>query len=184
MFDFQKKRPLYFKNSLSHTEASCTLLPQRQMAFQAALGKALPAGQGWWWPIFSIGHWVRPQGMLGTVLCFPVQGRHGHTGENAIKGHWDKELEHSSYIERLRELEVFSLEKAQGDLTNVCKYLEGRLHRGWSQALFHGVQWKECAQRQYEQHRRCSPNSRKHWQKFPRALWTLPPWRYSKAIRT
>lgn len=77
----QKKGSLYIENSLFHTAASCMLLPQRLMAFQTALGKALPAGQGWQ-PIFSIGHWVRPQGMLGPVLCFPVQGRCGHTREN------------------------------------------------------------------------------------------------------
>lgn len=34
-------------------------------------------------------------------------------------------LEHLSYEEKLRKLRLFSLEKAQGDLTNIYKYLKG-----------------------------------------------------------
>jgi len=36
-----------------------------------------------------------------------------------------KVLKHLSYEERLRQLELFSLEKAQGDLLNVYKHLKG-----------------------------------------------------------
>lgn len=40
---------------------------------------------------------------------------------NIIKG-----FKHPSYEERLRELRLFSLEKTQGDLIKVYKYLNGR----------------------------------------------------------
>lgn len=73
-------------------------------------------------------------------------------------------------MERLRELRVFSLEKAQGDLTNVCKYLEGGYIEDGARLFSKVPSDRSVPRGKMCKHRRCSPNSRKHWQKFPGAL--------------
>lgn len=53
--------------------------------------------------------------MLCPLLSSPVQERHGDAGESLTKGQIKvKGLKHLSYKERLRELELFILEKVKG----------------------------------------------------------------------
>lgn len=53
-----------------------------------------------------------------------------------------KRLKHLSYGKRLRELGLFSLEKAQGDLIHVYKHLAGIVEgvKNMEQALLRGGQ--------------------------------------------
>lgn len=67
-------------------------------------------------------------------------------------------LEHLSHEDRLRELGLFSSEKARGDLIDVFKNLKGGCEEGLSQALFSGV---PVTGHQLEHWRGCG-NIRKH----------------------
>ncbi|KAK4823071.1 hypothetical protein QYF61_025410 [Mycteria americana] len=65
---------------------------------------------------FWTSHYKKDMGVLEQVQC---------RASKMIMG-----LEHLSHEERLRELELFCLEKAQGDLINVYDYLIGRSKDG------------------------------------------------------
>lgn len=65
---------------------------------------------------------VRPHLEFCAQFGAPLYKR--ETGESPVKGHQDG-LRHLSCEERLRELGLFSKEKAQGSFTKVHKYPQG-----------------------------------------------------------
>lgn len=73
-----------------------------------------------------------------------IQERHRHNGESSAKAkEYDEGTQYISYKERLRVLRLFVLEKAQEDLINVYKYLQGQYKTKWSQAFFTGAQFQD-----------------------------------------
>lgn len=88
------------------------------------------------WPAGG-GRWSSP------VLSSPAQWRHGSPGPSPSRAtEMMKELEHSSYEERPRELVLFSLEKRRlRRIWLMClKYLKGRMPREWGPTLLSDAQ--------------------------------------------
>ena len=98
-------------------------------------------------------------------------------------------LEHLSYEERLRELDLFSLEKRRlrDDLINVQIYLKCG-SQGHIANLFSAVCGVSTRENGLENSKFCINVRRnfftvrvmEHWNRLPRGLWILFLWRYSR----
>ena len=132
-------------------------------------------------------------GVLGQVLGSPVWERHGHTGVSLAKGHADDERTRASLLwgkdERSGTVQPEE-EQAQAELTDTWSEGAKRTEPGSSQWC--PVPGPEAVGTKWN-------TGGSHWTSgnifllwgwlntgtgCPRRLWSLQPWRYSKAIWT
>lgn len=134
---------------------------------------------------------------LSPFLCSLLQKTQEHTGKSPVKDHKViKELGHLWYEERPEELELFSLEKGRlRDHRSVYKHLKGRYKGDKArQTLFSGAQRQDERQwTQFEAHDlpyEYQEMSFSLWEwlnvgiSVTEMLWSLHPYKYSKAIWT